>query len=71
MQKGGACYVNITESGSKSIHYDIAAQGRKRRFGSMKGQKFIVDGHDIDECNDEIARLFPLRAGMTMVHGNL
>ncbi len=24
----------------------------------MKGQKFIADGHDIDECNDEIARLF-------------
>ncbi len=24
----------------------------------MKGQKFFADGHDIDECNDEIARLF-------------
>ena len=21
-------------------------------------QKFIADGHDIDECNDEVARLF-------------
>ncbi len=31
---------------------------KKRRLGSMKGQKFIADGHDIDECNDEIARLF-------------
>lgn len=43
---------------SEYINYDIAAQGRKRRLGSMKGQKFIADGHDIDECNDEIARLF-------------
>ena len=24
----------------------------------MKGQKFIADGHDIDECNDEVDRLF-------------
>lgn len=24
----------------------------------MKGQKFIADGHDMDECNDEIAGLF-------------
>ncbi len=31
---------------------------KKRRLGSMKGQKFIADGHDIDECNDEIAELF-------------
>ena len=87
MQKGGACYVNITnqitqsleglsddglrfildmiqrfvlpsESRSKNINYDITAQGRKRRLGSMEGQKFIANGHDIDECNDEIARLF-------------
>ena len=47
-----------SESRSKNINYDIVAQGRKRRLGSMKGQKFIADGHDIDECNDEIARLF-------------
>ncbi len=43
---------------SKSMNYDAAVKGRKRRLGSMKGQKFIADGHDIDECNDEIARLF-------------
>ena len=43
----------------KSINYDaVAAQGTKRRLGSMKGQKFIVDGHDLDECNDEIAKMF-------------
>ncbi len=41
-----------------SINYNAAAQGRRRKLGSMKGQKFIADGHDIDECNDEIARLF-------------
>ena len=51
-------FVLPSESKSKNINYDIVAQGRKRRLGSMKGQKFIADGHDIDECNDEIARLF-------------
>lgn len=51
-------FVLPSESRSKNINYDIAVQGRKRRLGSMKGQKFIADGHDIDECNDEIARLF-------------
>ena len=51
-------FVLPSESRSVSINYDVAMQGRKRRLGSMKGQKFIADGHDIDECNDEIARLF-------------
>ena len=43
---------------NKSVDHSTVMQGTKRRLGSMKGQKFIVDGHDIDECNDEIARLF-------------
>ena len=51
-------FVQPSESRSVSINYGIATQGKKRRLGSMKGQKFIADGHDIDECNDEIARLF-------------
>ncbi len=48
----------VLPADSKGINYDSAVQGRKRRLGSMKGQKFIADGHDIDECNEEIARLF-------------
>lgn len=51
-------FVLPSELRSKSINNDVPTQGRKRRLGSMKGQKFIADGHDIDECNDEIARLF-------------
>ena len=51
-------FVLPSESRSVSINYGVATQGKKRRLGSMKGQKFIADGHDIDECNDEIARLF-------------
>ena len=47
-----------SESRNMGIDYDIATRGRKHRLGSMKEQKFISDGHDIDECNDEIARLF-------------
>ena len=37
---------------------DDAGQKRMRRLGSMKGQQFIADGHDIDECNAEIAEMF-------------
>ncbi len=48
----------VLPADSKSMNYDAVVKGRKRRLGSMKGQKFIADGHDIDECNDEIARLF-------------
>ncbi len=51
-------FVMPAESKSMSKDYDVAKQEKKRRLGSMKGQKFIADGHDIDECNDEIARLF-------------
>ena len=40
------------------VDHSTGMQGTKRRLGSMKGQKFIADGHDIDECNDEVARLF-------------
>ena len=51
-------FVLPAESKRISINYDAATQGRKRRLGSMKGQKFILEGHDIDECNGEIAKLF-------------
>lgn len=51
-------FVMPAESKSMSIDYDVAKQEKKRRLGSMKGQKFIADGHDIDECNDEIAKMF-------------
>ncbi len=51
-------FVLPSESRSMSINYNIATQEKRRKLGSMKGQKFIADGHDIDECNDEIARLF-------------
>ena len=52
-------FVLPAEAKDKSINYDaVAAQGTKRRLGSMKGQKFIVDGHELDECNHEIAKMF-------------
>ena len=51
-------FVQPSESRRVSINYGAATLGTKRRLGSMKGQKFIADGHDIDECNDEVARLF-------------
>lgn len=51
-------FVMPAESKNRSIDYETAVRGKKRRLGSMRGQKFIADGHDLDECNDEIARLF-------------
>lgn len=31
---------------------------KPRRMGSLKGQRLISEGYDIDECNDEIAKMF-------------
>lgn len=33
-------------------------QGKLRRLGSLRGQKLISEGYDIDESNDEIAKMF-------------
>lgn len=33
-------------------------QRKLRRMGSLKGQKFISERYDIDESNDEIAKMF-------------
>ncbi len=41
-----------------TVRQSTSAQPDIRRLGSMKGQKFIADGHDIDDYNDEIARMF-------------
>lgn len=56
-------FVMPAESKSAGVNYDNAMREKQRRLGSMKGQKFIADGHDIDECNDEIARLFGVNEG--------
>ncbi len=37
----------VDDSGTKGI-----------KLGLFNGMKYIADGHDIDECNDEIAELF-------------
>ena len=39
--------------GSSSEH-----QSKPRRMGSLKGQRLIAEGYDIDESNDEIAKMF-------------
>ena len=33
-------------------------QNKPRRMGSLKGQRLIAEGYEIDECNDEIAKMF-------------
>ncbi len=43
---------------ARLIRQGTSAQPGVRRLGSMKGQKFIADGHEIDEYDDEIARMF-------------
>lgn len=43
----------------KEIDGSASEQQRKLcRIGSLKGQRLIAEGHDIDECNDEIAKMF-------------
>ncbi len=37
---------------------DSLLRADSRKVGSMKGQKFIADGHEIDDYDDEIAQLF-------------
>lgn len=31
---------------------------KSRRIGNLKGQQLISEGYDIDESNDEIAKMF-------------
>lgn len=33
-------------------------KSKPRRMGSLKGQRLISEGYDIDECNGEIAKMF-------------
>lgn len=33
-------------------------QRKLRRIGSLKGQRLISEGYDIDESNNEIAKMF-------------
>ncbi len=37
---------------------NTSAQPDARRLGSMKGYKFVADGHEIDDYDDEITRMF-------------
>lgn len=37
---------------------EVTAQRQKRKLGILKGKKLIVDGYDLDECNDKIAKMF-------------
>ena len=43
---------------AKTSQKNAPAQPGTRRLGSMKGQKFIADGHDIGDYDDEIAQMF-------------
>ncbi|MCM1087647.1 MAG: hypothetical protein NC419_05780 [Muribaculaceae bacterium] len=33
------------------------------KLGLFNGMKYIANGHDIDECNDEIAEMFGVNDG--------
>jgi len=49
-------FVMPAEAGA--ARQSTSTQPDVRRLGSMKGQKFIANGHDIDDYDDEIARMF-------------
>ena len=42
----------------ESVGSILECQSKQRRMGSLKGQRLISEGYDIDECNDEIAEMF-------------
>lgn len=46
----------LSDDSLRSI--SASTQPDTHRLGSMRGQKFIADGHDIDDYDDEIALMF-------------
>ena len=42
----------------KSTNGSSEYQDKPRRLGSLKGQRLISEGYDIDESNAEIAKMF-------------
>ncbi len=42
----------------ENVSVSSEQQKKLRRLGSLKGQKLISEGYDIDESNDEIAKMF-------------
>lgn len=37
---------------------DAAGTQKKRKIGALAGEKFLSDGYDFDEANDEISEMF-------------
>lgn len=50
----GALTLNHKETAGNLSEY----QEKPRRIGILKGQSLISEGYDIDESNDEIAKMF-------------
>lgn len=48
----------IKTASQNTVLQESAAAVKPRRLGSRKGVKFVADGHDIDDYNDEIEALF-------------
>lgn len=42
----------------ENINNSSEHKSKPRRMGSLKGQRLISEGYDIDECNGEIAKMF-------------
>lgn len=43
---------------AKGQFTETVTQGKGCKLGILKGETLIVDGYDLDECNDEIAEMF-------------
>lgn len=48
----------VMPADTKAVSSSVPVQSGSRKLGSMKGQKFIADGHEIEEYDGEIARMF-------------
>lgn len=48
----------VMPADTKAVSRNVPVRSGTRKLGSMKGQKFVADGHEIEEYDDEIARMF-------------
>lgn len=47
----------ITPTDKSQGNY-ATSEKKPRRLGSLQGMNLISEGYDIDECNDEVAKMF-------------
>ena len=55
-------FMKPAEAGEKTLNRATMDRNSIRRIGSLEGQNLIDADYDIDDCNDEIAKMFGVRS---------